>query len=185
MAYSYVRYTSTGGQIYNVPFPYLDADHVKVLINGVETSAFTWSDGATIHLDDAPAVGATITVKRETPRDGMDYSFSAQPRLKGEDLDNALLQVYYIGLEGIDAADPSFMAPFINAAQAAQAAAELAEATAEAAAANAKTAETNAEAAQAAAEAAAALAAQYTGSAGAFLEKLAAVVYIHVKGDNV
>ena len=133
MAYSYVRYTSTGGQSYNVPFPYLDADHVKVLINGVETSAFTWSDGATIHLDDAPAVGATITVKRETPRDGMDYSFSAQPRLKGGDLDNALLQVYYIGLEGIDGADPSFMAPFISEAQAAQAAAELAEANAEAA----------------------------------------------------
>ena len=167
MAYSYVSYTSTGGQIYNVPFPYLDADHVKVLINGVETSAFTWSDGATIHLDDAPAVGATITVKRETPRDGMDYSFSAQPRLKGEDLDNALLQVYYIGLEGIDAADSSFMASFINAAEAAQAAAEGARDTALVAQGAAEYAKNAAVVAQGLAEYAANLAASYAGSAGA------------------
>ena len=125
MAYSSVCYTSTGGQTYNVPFPYLEAAHVKVYINGVETSAFTWSDAATIHLNVAPAVGATILIKRETPRDGMDYTFSAQPRLKGDDLDDAFKQTYYVGLEALDKADSA-----IPDAQAAQAAAEGARDTA-------------------------------------------------------
>ena len=140
MAYSYVNYTSTGGQNFNVPFPYLEADHVKVLINGVETTAFTWSDAATIHLNAAPAVGATILIKRETPRDGMDKSFSAQPRLKGGDLDEALLQAYYVGLEALDGTQLDW---------------------------GAVEAKDLALAAQAAAEAAADLAATYTGSAGA------------------
>ena len=140
MAYSFVTYTSAGGQTYNVPFPYLDADHVKVLINGVETTAFTWSDAATIHLNAAPAVGAIILIKRETPRDGMDKSFSAQPRLKGGDLDEALLQAYYIGLEALDGTQLDW---------------------------DAVEAKDLALAAQAAAEAAADLAATYTGNAGA------------------
>jgi len=124
MAYSSVRYTSTGDQTYNVPFPYLEAAHVKVYINGVETSAFTWSDAATIHLNVAPAVGATILIKRETPRDGMDYTFSAQPRLKGDDLDDALKQTYYVGLEALDQADSAILDAAVSDAQAAQAAAE-------------------------------------------------------------
>ena len=124
MAYSSVSYTSTGGQTYNVPFPYLEAAHVKVYINGVETSAFTWSDAATIHLNVAPAVGATILIKRETPRDGMDYTFSAQPRLKGDDLDDALKQTYYVGLEALDQADSAILDAAVSDAQAAQAAAE-------------------------------------------------------------
>ena len=140
MAYSFVTYTSAGGQTYSVPFPYLDVDHVKVLINGVETTAFTWSDAATIHLNAAPAVGAIILIKRETPRDGMDNSFSAQPRLKGGDLDEALLQTYYIGLEALDGTQLDW---------------------------DAVEAKDLALAAQAAAEAAADLAATYTGSAGA------------------
>ena len=140
MAYSFVTYTSAGGQTYNVPFPYLEQAHVKVYINGVATSAFTWSDAATIHLTNAPAVGATVFIKRETPRDGMDKSFSAQPRLKGGDLDEALLQAYYIGLEALDGTQIDW-----DAVEAKDLALE----------------------AQAAAEAAADLAATYTGSAGA------------------
>jgi hypothetical protein len=174
MAYSSVSYTSTGGQTYNVPFPYLEAAHVKVYINGVETSAFTWSDAATIHLNVAPAVGATILIKRETPRDGMDKDFSAQPRLKGEDLDEALLQTYYIGLEALDNASHDVLQAYVDGAAAAQVAAELAETNAEAArdlAIGAKDAailaQGAAEDAQDAAEAAADLAATYVGSAGA------------------
>lgn len=140
MAYSFVTYTSAGGQTYNVPFPYLDADHVKVYINGVAMTDFSWSDGSTIHLDDAPAVGAIILIMRETPRDGMDKSFSAQPRLKGGDLDEALLQAYYIGLEALDGTQLDL---------------------------SAVEAKDLALAAQAAAEAAADLAATYVGSAGA------------------
>jgi len=133
MAYSLVTYTSSGGQTYNVPFPYLEQAHVKVYINGVATSAFTWSDAATIHLTNAPAVGATVLIKRETPRDGMDKDFSAQPRLKGEDLDEALLQAYYIGLEALDNASHDVLQAYVDDAAAAQVAAELAETNAEAA----------------------------------------------------
>ena len=167
MAYSFVTYTSAGGQTYNVPFPYLDADHVKVLINGVETTAFTWSDAATIHLNAAPAVGATILIKRETPRDGMDKSFSAQPRLKGGDLDEALLQAYYIGLEALDNASHDVLQAYVDDAAAAQVAAELAETNAKAARDLAIGAKDAAILARGAAEAAADLAATYTGSAGA------------------
>jgi len=165
MAYSSVRYTSTGGQTYNVPFPYLEAAHVKVYINGVETSAFTWSDAATIHLNVAPAVGATILIKRETPRDGMDYTFSAQPRLKGDDLDDAFKQTYYVGLEALDKADS--LDAVVSDAQAAQAAAEGARDTALVAQGAAKDAKDAAVVAQGLAEYAADLAATYANNAGA------------------
>lgn len=167
MAYSYVSYTSTGGQTYNVPFPYLEAAHVKVYINGVETSAFTWSDAATIHLNVAPAVGATILIKRETPRDGMDYTFSAQPRLKGDDLDDAFKQTYYVGLEALDQADSAILDAAVSDAQAAQAAAEGARDTALVAQGAAEAAEDAAVVAQGLAEDAADLAATYANNAGA------------------
>ena len=160
MAYSFVTYTSAGGQTYNVPFPYLEAAHVKVYINGVETSAFTWSDAATIHLNVAPAVGATILIKRETPRDGMDYTFSAQPRLKGDDLDDAFKQTYYVGLEALDKADSAILDAAVSDAQAAQAAAEGARDTA-------LVAQGAAVVAQGLAEYAANLAATYADNAGA------------------
>lgn len=167
MAYSSVSYTSTGGQTYNVPFPYLEAAHVKVYINGVETSAFTWSDAATIHLNVAPAVGATILIKRETPRDGMDYTFSAQPRLKGDDLDDAFKQTYYVGLEALDKADSAILDAAVSDAQAAQAAAEGARDTALVAQGAAEYAEDAAVVAQGLAEYAADLAATYANNAGA------------------
>ena len=139
MAYSLVTY-SAGGQNFNVPFPYLEAAHVKVYLNGSATTAFSWSDAATIHLNSSVPPGVTVLIKRETPRDGMDYSFSAQPRLKGGDLDDALLQAYYVGLEALDSTQLDW---------------------------SAVEAKDRALAAQAAAEAAADLAATYTGSAGA------------------
>jgi len=108
-----------------------------------------------------------VLIKRETPRDGMDKDFSAQPRLKGEDLDEALLQAYYIGLEALDNASHDVLQAYVDDAAAAQVAAELAETNAEAARDLAIGAKDAAILAQGAAEAAADLAASYAGSAGA------------------
>jgi len=71
----------------------------------------------------------------------MEKDFSAQPRLKGEDLDDALLQVYYVGLEALDGTQLDWDAVEAkDLAVAAQAAAESARDSAVAAKETAETA---------------------------------------------
>lgn len=62
-------HTGTGAQTnFNVPWPYLDKDHVSVSVDGVNT-AYTWVDDSTIQISPAPANGASVAIFRTTPGD--------------------------------------------------------------------------------------------------------------------
>lgn len=102
MANSYVTYTSNGvTQNYNVPFPYLDKTHVKVYLNFIETTAFTWLSDSQIRFNVAPTDGATILIKRMTPQAPL-VDFTPKSRWQTGDLNIATKQAIYLAEEGAE-----------------------------------------------------------------------------------
>lgn len=102
--YSIVTAIGDGStKIFNVTFPYLSKDHVKVFVDGGEVSAFTWLDDARIELATAPAVGWIITIKRETPKATKVVDFSGLAVLSEEALDLNADYNRYIVQEAFDA----------------------------------------------------------------------------------
>jgi hypothetical protein len=73
MANTYVDYTAVAAQTdYNFSFEYLRDEHVKVKVNGVETSDFTIVTSPTptkIRFNTAPVVGAAIKIYRDSRGD--------------------------------------------------------------------------------------------------------------------
>lgn len=57
--------------LFSIPFPYLDRDHVKVMLNGVlqSPSEYTWPTSSSIQFIAPPDPGARVTRYRETPSD--------------------------------------------------------------------------------------------------------------------
>lgn len=104
MYYSIVEYpNTTGGRIYNVPFRFINREHVSVLVDGLATSAFTWLDDGRIQLNVAPASGAKVTIKRTTPLDNPIVDFTNGSVLTDADLDVAAIQSLYVSQEVLDA----------------------------------------------------------------------------------
>ncbi|MGH0328718.1 phage tail fiber protein [Sinorhizobium meliloti] len=85
-------------------FPYLDRDHVKVSINEVPSGDYAWISAFTIRFNTAPAVGKTIRIARETPRDTPVVSIADGSSLRSVDLNRAALQALYVAQEAADAA---------------------------------------------------------------------------------
>lgn len=88
MAYSYVRYTGNGTTTnYTFPFSYLSQDHVKVRLNGVLNTNYTFLNDSTIQFAVAPAAGAVIEIRRVTPKDTSVVNFTDGSVLLERDLD--------------------------------------------------------------------------------------------------
>lgn len=103
MSYDPGRYTGDGTtRIYTVPFPYFDRSHVKVFINDVEITTFTFLTDTQIQLDVAATGGASVEILRETPIDAPMATFSGVAALAPIDLDNAMTQHRYALQESLD-----------------------------------------------------------------------------------
>lgn len=102
MAYSYKAYTGDGSNdIFQVTMPYIDKTHVSVLVDGVDTT-FTWINDATIKLSSVPTNGATIKVKRDTPRDDRLVDFQNGTNFTEAELDKTATQMLYVVQEAYD-----------------------------------------------------------------------------------
>ena len=69
MAITYVDYTATGGQTdFDFTFPYLEDEHVKVEINGADTTDFTIvaSPSTKVVLDSGATAGDKVRVRRRS-----------------------------------------------------------------------------------------------------------------------
>lgn len=69
MAITYVDYTATGGQTdFDFTFPYLEDEHVKVEINGADTTDFTIvaTPSTKVVLDSGATAGANVRVRRRS-----------------------------------------------------------------------------------------------------------------------
>lgn len=99
MANSYVTYTGNGSTTaYSVPFQYLSQSHVKVYLNNVLTTNYTWTASNIITFTTAPSVGQTITVRRQTPSASL-VDFTAKARWQTTDLNTAIRQALYLAEE--------------------------------------------------------------------------------------
>lgn len=106
MAYSFKGYTGDGStRIFQVTFPFLRKEHVKVFINGVEiySSQLEWLTEGAIQLASAPEAGASVLLRRDTPKEAAEVDFKDGSTLRERDLDRQVLQTLYISQEAYDA----------------------------------------------------------------------------------
>ena len=96
MAHAFDTYTGNGSQTdFNITFPYINEDHVKVYINYVNTSFTFEPNKSTARLASAPANGAVVEVRRITPLTGVLVDYADGSTLTAGDLDTSNLQHLY------------------------------------------------------------------------------------------
>ena len=102
------NYTGNGSSTnYNFTFPYLKTSDVKVSLDGVETTNFTFVNATTIQLNNgatppvatAPASGVQIRILRETTVDNLAATFYAGSAIKSEDLNENFTQNLHVTQE--------------------------------------------------------------------------------------
>ncbi len=96
MAYAFDTYTGNGSQTdFNITFPYINEDHVKVYVNYVNTSFTFEPNKSTARLASAPANGVPVEVRRITPLTGVLVDYADGSTLTAGDLDTSNLQHLY------------------------------------------------------------------------------------------
>lgn len=80
-------------------FSYILADHVKVKINGIATTAFTFFSPSVLRFTTAPPNGSEVEIYRETPDSSLLADFNPGSALREEDLEKDLRQVLYVAQE--------------------------------------------------------------------------------------
>lgn len=97
-----VRYTAAGtGREFDIPFPYLEAAHVKVLVRGLP-AAFAWVTPSRIALATTPASGEAIDIRRETPVASQLVDFQDGATLTAEELNTSAKQLLFCQQELLD-----------------------------------------------------------------------------------
>ena len=107
---SKITYTSTGVNTYAIPFSYIAKEYVKVYVDGVlktQDTDFTINaqDNVDFSIGTAPANGASILIKRQTPTDARLVDFQDGSVLTESDLDKSADQNFNIAQEVLDDQD--------------------------------------------------------------------------------
>lgn len=103
MADTFIEYTADGGTTdFSIPFSYISESHVKVYLDDVETSAWSFLNASTVRMDSAPSNGTVVKVQRVTPRDQKLVDFVDGSVLTETDLDLANTQLIYVVQEAYD-----------------------------------------------------------------------------------
>ncbi len=108
MALTRVVYTQlvAGNQVFTVPFPYLDADDVKVTVDG-EPVAVTWNNSNVLNISPAPSVGAIVYIQRRTHNNSLLVDFTDGSTLSEKQLDLMAQQNLYLAQEAFDRTEDS------------------------------------------------------------------------------
>lgn len=102
---SFVVYTGDGTKKkFTFNFPYLSRDHIRVLVNGVETGSYSWTGTNEITLNTAPASGKFVIIKRVTPNATLLSQINDGSTLRSEDLNRQAQQAMYSAQEAADTA---------------------------------------------------------------------------------
>ena len=161
MATTQNTYTGNGSTTnYSFTFEYLKQSDVKVTLDTVATTAFTFANATTLSFTTAPANGVAIRIFRDTAIDLLSATFFPGSAIKAEDLNQNFTQSLYVTQESDgDAALATATANTAKTtADTALADSATAVTTANAATTTANTADTNASAAVTTANAASATA---------------------------
>jgi len=164
MAITQTTYTGNGSTTnYSFTFEYLKQADVKVTLDTVATTAFTFANATTLAFTSAPANGVAIRIFRDTTIDTLSSTFFPGSAIKAEDLNQNFTQNLYVTQESdfeVDTANTTAntakttadtaltnSSTAITTANAATTTANTADTNASAAVATANTASTNATAA--------------------------------------
>lgn len=104
MAFARDVYTATASQTdFTITFPYQAEEDVTVYKNGslVATDDYTFPTATKVRLDTGATLNDKVVLERSTSRSARDVDFTPGP-LTEADLDNALIQVFYMAQEAID-----------------------------------------------------------------------------------
>lgn len=103
--FSYVDLDGDGTtQNYQVPFPYLDRNHINVYVDD-SPMTFTWIDSGNIRTDAPPPAGTkNIRIKRTTPANNLLVVFSSPSDFKSIEVNKGYRQLLYIIQEAFDSA---------------------------------------------------------------------------------
>ena len=100
MPYAFDTYSGNGSLTdFNISFPYINEDHVKVYVNYTQTSFTFEPNKSTARLASAPANGAVVEVRRITPLANVLVDYADGSTLTAGDLDTNNLQHLYIEQE--------------------------------------------------------------------------------------
>jgi len=100
MATTQTTYTGNGSTTnYSFTFEYLKQADVKVTLNSVTTTAFTFANATTLSFNTAPANGAAIRIFRDTASDNLNSTFFPGSAIKAEDLNENFTQNLYVTQE--------------------------------------------------------------------------------------
>jgi hypothetical protein len=100
MAVTRNTYTGNGSTVlYSFTFPYLENTDVKVSVNGVVTTAYTFANATTIQFNTAPANGAAIAIYRQTDDASLAAAFYPGSAIRSQDLNDNFTQNLYVTQE--------------------------------------------------------------------------------------
>ena len=105
MAITQTTYTGNGSTTnYSFSFEYLKQADVKVTLDSVATTAFTFANATTLAFTTAPGNGVAIRIFRQTAIDTLASTFFPGSAIKAEDLNNNFTQNLYVTQESDDEA---------------------------------------------------------------------------------
>ena len=97
MATTQNTYTGDGSTTnYSFTFEYLKQSDVKVTLDTVATTAFTFANATTLLFTSAPANNVAIRIFRDTAIDTLSSTFFPGSTIKAEDLNQTLLKIYML-----------------------------------------------------------------------------------------
>lgn len=80
-------------------FPYITADSVKVSLNGIITTNWTFANLTTVEMDEAPRFDVKVRVYRDTPDEELAATFYPGASVRAQDLNDDFEQLLYITQE--------------------------------------------------------------------------------------
>ena len=103
MATTQNTYTGNGSlTTYSFTFPYLEETDIKVSLDGVITTAYTFATATSITFNTAPANGVAIRIYRVTNTDSAQATFFAGSAIRAQDLNDNNNQLLYATQETIN-----------------------------------------------------------------------------------
>ena len=100
MAITQTTYTGNGSTTnYSFTFEYLKQADVKVTLDTVATTAFTFANATTLAFTSAPDPGVAIRIFRDTAIDALSSTFFPGSAIKAEDLNQNFTQNLYVTQE--------------------------------------------------------------------------------------
>ena len=94
-----VHQGSDTATIYTFNFPYLAKTDIDVLIDNVETTAFTFPDDNSIELTTAPGAGTEVKIQRNTNTDNLPAEFFVGSAIRAQDLNDNFETIQYASQE--------------------------------------------------------------------------------------